>query len=152
MLLRVIQHFQLPPAAELNRRNHAAYHFLSCLDNPELPTLNLTAQQLRQQTQSLLLRIAIPSAVTFLNSLSSFMPLHVFHMDDAMNLESWMHGFPELMIYTTNFLWHIPDGSCTTYCDGCLGRATRGDGGTGENVTANVLTISCSPRFAAGRE
>ena len=41
-------------------------------------------------------------------------------------------------------------GVALTYCDGQFVRAaTRGDGSTGENVTANVLTISDVPRELA---
>ncbi|MBF0926341.1 MAG: NAD-dependent DNA ligase LigA, partial [Atopobium sp.] len=81
-------------------------------------------------------------------------------MDDAMNLEeldAWLSRTDEALgASPTNPAAYTCElkidglGVALTYRDGQFVRAaTRGDGSTGENVTANVLTISDVPRELA---
>ncbi len=84
----------------------------------------------------------------------------MYSMDDAMNLEeldAWLSRTDEALgASPTNPVAYTCElkidglGVALTYRDGQFVRAaTRGDGSTGENVTANVLTISDVPRELA---
>ena len=154
--------------AELNRiLNHAAYAYYA-LDNPEM-----TDAEFDRQLQELLaLEKAHPELVTP-ESYSQrvggyvseqFEPVahaaRMYSMDDAMDLaelDEWLArtdealgATPELPVAYTCELKIDGLGVALTYTDAQFVRAaTRGDGTTGENVTANVLTIGDIPRALA---
>ena len=133
-------------AAELNRiLNHAAYAYYA-LDNPELVTEDSYTQRVGGYVSE------------------QFEPVQhaarMYSMDDAMNLEeldAWLSRTDEALgASPTNPVAYTCElkidglGVALTYRDGQFVRAaTRGDGSTGENVTANVLTISDVPRELA---
>ena len=155
-------------AAELNRiLNHAAYAYYA-LDNPELTDAEFDRLLIELQQ----LEAAYPELVTE-NSYTQrvggyvseqFEPVQhaarMYSMDDAMNLEeldAWLSRTDEALgASPTNPVAYTCElkidglGVALTYRDGQFVRAaTRGDGSTGENVTANVLTISDVPRELA---
>ena len=155
-------------AAELNRiLNHAAYAYYA-LDNPELTDAEFNRLLIELQQ----LEAAYPELVTE-NSYTQrvggyvseqFEPVQhaarMYSMDDAMNLEeldAWLSRTDEALgASPTNPVAYTCElkidglGVALTYRDGQFVRAaTRGDGSTGENVTANVLTISDVPRELA---
>ncbi len=155
-------------AAELNRiLNHAAYAYYA-LDNPELTDAEFDRLLIELQQ----LEAAYPELVTedsytqrvggYVSEL--FEPVQhaarMYSMDDAMNLEeldAWLSRTDEALgASPTNPVAYTCElkidglGVALTYRDGQFVRAaTRGDGSTGENVTANVLTISDVPRELA---
>lgn len=155
-------------AAELNRiLNHAAYAYYA-LDAPEM-----TDAQFDRYLQELLaLEKANPELVTpdsYTQRVGGYVSeqfepvLHasrMYSIDDAMNLDE----LDEWLARTDEALGSTPEnpvaytcelkidglGVALTYTDAQLVRAaTRGDGTTGENVTANVLTIHDVPRALA---
>ena len=155
-------------AAELNRiLNHAAYAYYA-LDNPELTDAEFDRLLIELQQ----LEAAYPELVT-VDSYTQrvggyvseqFEPVQhaarMYSMDDAMNLEeldAWLSRTDEALgASPTNPVAYTCElkidglGVALTYRDGQFVRAaTRGDGSTGENVTANVLTISDVPRELA---
>ena len=155
-------------AAELNRiLNHAAYAYYA-LDNPELTDAEF--DRLLVELQSI--EAAHPELVT-LESYTQrvggyvseqFEPVthaaRMYSIDDAMDLaelDAWLARTDEALgassahpIAYTCELKIDGLGIALTYRDGQLIRgATRGDGTTGENVTANALTISDIPRALA---
>ena len=155
-------------AAELNRiLNHAAYAYYA-LDNPELTDAEFDRLLIELQQ----LEAAYPELVT-VDSYTQrvggyvseqFEPVQhaarMYSMDDAMNLEeldAWLSRTDEALgASLTNPVAYTCElkidglGVALTYRDGQFVRAaTRGDGSTGENVTANVLTISDVPRELA---
>lgn len=155
-------------AAELNRiLNHAAYAYYA-LDNPELTDAEFDRLLIELQQ----LEAAYPELVT-VDSYAQrvggyvseqFEPVQhaarMYSMDDAMNLEeldAWLSRTDEALgASPTNPVAYTCElkidglGVALTYRDGQFVRAaTRGDGSTGENVTANVLTISDVPRELA---
>ena len=155
-------------AAELNRiLNHAAYAYYA-LDNPELTDaefdrLLIELQQLEAAYPELVTEDSYTQRVGGYVS-EQFEPVqHVarmYSMDDAMNLEeldAWLSRTDEALgASPTNPVAYTCElkidglGVALTYRDGQFVRAaTRGDGSTGENVTANVLTISDVPRELA---
>ena len=155
-------------AAELNRiLNHAAYAYYA-LDNPELTDaefdrLLIELQQLEAAYPELVTEDSYTQRVGGYVS-EQFEPvLHaarMYSMDDAMNLEeldAWLSRTDEALgTSPTNPVAYTGElkidglGVALTYRDGQFVRAaTRGDGSTGENVTANVLTISDVPRELA---
>ena len=155
-------------AAELNRiLNHAAYAYYA-LDNPELTDaefdrLLIELQQLEAAYPELVTEDSYTQRVGGYVS-EQFEPvLHaarMYSMDDAMNLEeldAWLSRTDEALCASpTNPVAYTCElkidglGVALTYRDGQFVRAaTRGDGSTGENVTANVLTISDVPRELA---
>ena len=155
-------------AAELNRiLNHAAYAYYA-LDNPELTDaefdrLLIELQQLEAAYPELVTEDSYTQRVGGYVS-EQFEPVqHVarmYSMDDAMNLEeldAWLSRTDEALgaspanpVAYTCELKIDGLGVALTYRDGQFVRAaTRGDGSTGENVTANVLTISDVPRELA---
>ena len=155
-------------AAELNRiLNHAAYAYYA-LDNPELTDaefdrLLIELQQLEAAYPELVTEDSYTQRVGGYVS-EQFEPvLHaarMYSMDDAMNLEeldAWLSRTDEALgASPTNPVAYTCElkidglGVALTYRDGQFVRAaTRGDGSTGENVTANVLTISDVPRELA---
>lgn len=155
-------------AAELNRiLNHAAYQYYA-LDNPEM-----TDAQFDRYLQELLaLEADHPELVTpdsYTQRIGGyvseqFAPVRhaqrMYSIDDAMNLDEldeWLArtdealgGTAEHPIAYTCELKIDGLGIALTYQDARLVRAaTRGDGTTGEDVTANVLTIKDVPRTLA---
>ncbi len=155
-------------AAELNRiLNHAAYAYYA-LDNPELTDaefdrLLIELQQLEAAYPELVTEDSYTQRVGGYVS-EQFEPVQhaarMYSMDDAMNLEeldTWLSRTDEALgASTTNPVAYTCElkidglGVALTYRDGQFVRAaTRGDGSTGENVTANVLTISDVPRELA---
>ena len=155
-------------AAELNRiLNHAAYAYYA-LDNPELTDaefdrLLIELQQLEAAYPELVTEDSYTQRVGGYVS-EQFEPVQhaarMYSMDDAMNLEeldAWLSRTDEALCASlTNPVAYTCElkidglGVALTYRDGQFVRAaTRGDGSTGENVTANVLTISDVPRELA---
>ena len=155
-------------AAELNRiLNHAAYAYYA-LDNPELTDaefdrLLIELQQLEAAYPELVTEDSYTQRVGGYVS-EQFEPVQhaarMYSMDDAMNLEeldAWLSRTDEALgASPTNSVAYTCElkidglGVALTYRDGQFVRAaTRGDGSTGENVTANVLTISDVPRELA---
>lgn len=155
-------------AAELNRiLNHAAYAYYA-LDNPELTDaefdrLLIELQQLEAAYPELVTEDSYTQRVGGYVS-EQFEPVQhaarMYSMDDAMNLEEldvWLSRTDETLgASPTNPVAYTCElkidglGVALTYRDGQFVRAaTRGDGSTGENVTANVLTISDVPRELA---
>ena len=155
-------------AAELNRiLNHAAYSYYA-LDNPELTDaefdrLLIELQQLEAAYPELVTEDSYTQRVGGYVS-EQFEPVQhaarMYSMDDAMNLEeldAWLSRTDEALgASPTNPVAYTCElkidglGVALTYRDGQFVRAaTRGDGSTGENVTANVLTISDVPRELA---
>ena len=155
-------------AAELNRiLNHAAYAYYA-LDNPELTDaefdrLLIELQQLEAVYPELVTEDSYTQRVGGYVS-EQFEPVQhaarMYSMDDAMNLEeldAWLSRTDEALgASPTNPVAYTCElkidglGVALTYRDGQFVRAaTRGDGSTGENVTANVLTISDVPRELA---
>lgn len=155
-------------AAELNRiLNHAAYAYYA-LDNPELTDaefdrLLIELQQLEAAYPELVAEDSYTQRVGGYVS-EQFEPVQhaarMYSMDDAMNLEeldAWLSRTDEALgASPTNPVAYTCElkidglGVALTYRDGQFVRAaTRGDGSTGENVTANVLTISDVPRKLA---
>lgn len=155
-------------AAELNRiLNHAAYAYYA-LDNPELTDaefdrLLIELQQLEAAYPELITEDSYTQRVGGYVS-EQFEPVQhaarMYSMDDAMNLEeldTWLSRTDEALgASPTNPVAYTCElkidglGVALTYRDGQFVRAaTRGDGSTGENVTANVLTISDVPRELA---
>lgn len=155
-------------AAELNRiLNHAAYAYYA-LDNPELTDaefdrLLIELQQLEAANPELVTEDSYTQRVGGYVS-EQFEPVQhaarMYSMDDAMNLEeldAWLSRTDEALgASPTNSVAYTCElkidglGVALTYRDGQFVRAaTRGDGSTGENVTANVLTISDVPRELA---
>lgn len=155
-------------AAELNRiLNHAAYAYYA-LDNPELTDaefdrLLIELQQLEAAYPELVTEDSYTQRVGGYVS-EQFEPVQhaarMYSMDDAMNLEeldAWLFRTDEALgASATNPVAYTCElkidglGVALTYRDGQFVRAaTRGDGSTGENVTANVLTISDVPRELA---
>ena len=155
-------------AAELNRiLNHAAYAYYA-LDNPELTDaefdrLLIELQQLEAAYPELVTEDSYTQRVGGYVS-EQFEPVQhaarMYSMDDAMNLEeldAWLSRTDETLgASPTNPVAYTCElkidglGVALTYRDGQFVRAaTRGDGSTGENVTANVLTISDVPRELA---
>lgn len=155
-------------AAELNRiLNHAAYAYYA-LDNPELTDaefdrLLIELQQLEAAYPELVTEDSYTQRVGGYVS-EQFEPVQhaarMYSMDDAMNLEeldAWLSRTDEALgASLTNPVAYTCElkidglGVALTYRDGQFIRAaTRGDGSTGENVTANVLTISDVPRELA---
>lgn len=155
-------------AAELNRiLNHAAYAYYA-LDNPELTDaefdrLFIELQQLEAAYPELVTEDSYTQRVGGYVS-EQFEPVQhaarMYSMDDAMNLEeldAWLSRTDEALgASPTNPVAYTCElkidglGVALTYRDGQFVRAaTRGDGSTGENVTANVLTISDVPRELA---
>ena len=155
-------------AAELNRiLNHAAYAYYA-LDNPELTDaefdrLLIELQQLEAAYPELITEDSYTQRVGGYVS-EQFEPVQhaarMYSMDDAMNLEeldAWLSRTDEALgALPTNPVAYTCElkidglGVALTYRDGQFVRAaTRGDGSTGENVTANVLTISDVPRELA---
>lgn len=155
-------------AAELNRiLNHAAYAYYA-LDNPELTDaefdrLLIELQQLEAAYPELVTEDSYTQRVGGYVS-EQFEPVQhaarMYSMDDAMNLEeldAWLSRTDEALgASSTNPVAYTCElkidglGVALTYRDGQFVRAaTRGDGSTGENVTANVLTISDVPRELA---
>ena len=154
--------------AELNRiLNHAAYAYYA-LDNPELTDaefdrLLIELQQLEAAYPELVTEDSYTQRVGGYVS-EQFEPVQhaarMYSMDDAMNLEeldAWLSRTDEALgASPTNPVAYTCElkidglGVALTYRDGQFVRAaTRGDGSTGENVTANVLTISDVPRELA---
>ena len=155
-------------AAELNRiLNHAAYAYYA-LDNPELTDaefdrLLIELQQLEAAYPELVTEDSYTQRVGGYVS-EQFEPVQhaarMYSMDDAMNLEeldAWLSRTDEALgASPTNPVAYTCElkidglGVALTYRDGQFVRAaTRGDGSTGENVTANILTISDVPRELA---
>ena len=155
-------------AAELNRiLNHAAYAYYA-LDNPELTDaefdrLLIELQQLEAAYPELVTEDSYTQRVGGYVS-EQFEPVQhaarMYSMDDAMNLEeldTWLSRTDKALgASPTNPVAYTCElkidglGVALTYRDGQFVRAaTRGDGSTGENVTANVLTISDVPRELA---
>ena len=155
-------------AAELNRiLNHAAYAYYA-LDNPErtdaeFDRLLIELQQLEAAYPELVTEDSYTQRVGGYVS-EQFEPVQhaarMYSMDDAMNLEeldAWLSRTDETLgASPTNPVAYTCElkidglGVALTYRDGQFVRAaTRGDGSTGENVTANVLTISDVPRELA---
>ena len=152
-------------SAELNRvLPHAAYAYYA-LDNPEM-----TDAEFDRHLQELIaLEAAHPELVkpdSYTQRIGGFVsdqfePVRhaqrMYSIDDAMNLDE----LDEWLARTDEALGSTPEhpvaytcelkidglGIALTYRDGQLIRAaTRGDGTTGENVTANALTIKDIPR------
>ena len=151
--------------AELNGiLNQAAYAYYA-LDNPEM-----TDAEFDRHLQELIaLEAAHPELVkpdSYTQRIGGFVsdqfePVRhaqrMYSIDDAMNLDE----LDEWLARTDEALGSTPEhpvaytcelkidglGIALTYRDGQLIRAaTRGDGTTGENVTANALTIKDIPR------
>ena len=152
-------------AAELNRiLTHAAYAYYA-LDDPEMTD----AQFDRYLTELRDIEAVHPELVTpdsYTQRIGGFVsdqfePVtharRMYSIDDAMNLgelDEWLArtdealgATPESPVAYTCELKIDGLGIALTYRDGQLVRAaTRGDGTTGENVTANALTIRDIPR------
>lgn len=152
-------------AAELNRiLNHAAYQYYA-LDDPEMTDAQFD-RYLRelQALEAAHPEVASPDSYTqrvggYVSA--QFAPVRhaqrMYSIDDAMNLDEldeWLErtdealgSTPEHPVAYTCELKIDGLGVALTYRDGILERgATRGDGTTGEDVTANVLTIRDIPR------
>lgn len=155
-------------AAELNRiLNHAAYAYYA-LDNPELTDaefdrLLVELQQIEVEHPELVSENSYTQRVGGYVS-EQFEPVQhaarMYSMDDAMNLEEldeWLSRTDEALgasaLHPVAYTCELKIdglGVALTYQDGQFVRAaTRGDGSVGENVTANVLTISDVPRALA---
>ena len=151
-------------AAELNRiLNHAAYRYYA-LDAPEM-----TDAEFDRHLQELLaLEAAHPELVTpesYTQRVGGYVSeqfepvthaMRMYSMDDAMNLDEldeWLARTDEALgaseanpVAYTCELKIDGLGIALTYRDAQFVRAaTRGDGTTGENVTANVLTVKDVP-------
>lgn len=151
-------------AAELNRiLNHAAYRYYA-LDDPEM-----TDAEFDRHLQELLaIEAAHPELVTpesYTQRVGGYVseqfePVthaqRMYSMDDAMSLDEldeWLARTDEALgaseanpVAYTCELKIDGLGVALTYRDGQFVRAaTRGDGTTGENVTANVLTVRDVP-------
>ena len=154
--------------AELNRiLNHAAYAYYA-LDNPEM-----TDAEFDRTLQELLaLEAAHPELVgpeSYTQRVGGYVSeqfepvahaARMYSMDDAMDLvelDEWLArtdealgATPEHPVAYTCELKIDGLGVALTYTNAQFVRAaTRGDGTTGENVTANVLTIGDIPRALA---
>ena len=154
--------------AELNRiLNHAAYAYYA-LDNPEM-----TDAEFDRTLQELLaLEAAHPELVgpeSYTQRVGGYVSeqfepvahaARMYSMDDAMDLvelDEWLArtdealgATPEHPVAYTCELKIDGLGVALTYTNAQFVRAaTRGDGTTGENVTANVLTIGDIPRSLA---
>lgn len=152
-------------AAELNRiLDHAAYQYYA-LDDPEMTDARFD-RYLRelQALEAAHPEVASPDSYTqrvggYVSA--QFAPVRhaqrMYSIDDAMNLDEldeWLQrtdetlgSTPEHPVAYTCELKIDGLGVALTYRDGILERgATRGDGTTGEDVTANVLTIRDIPR------
>jgi len=168
VVMAVLSPKDIARAAELNRiLNHAAYAYYA-LDNPELTDaefdrLLIELQQLEAAYPELVTEDSYTQRVGGYVS-EQFEPVQhaarMYSMDDAMNLEeldAWLSRTDEALgASPTNPVAYTCElkidglGVALTYRDGQFVRAaTRGDGSTGENVTANVLTISDVPRELA---
>ncbi|MBF0911407.1 MAG: NAD-dependent DNA ligase LigA [Atopobiaceae bacterium] len=155
-------------AAELNRiLNHAAYAYYA-LDNPELTDaefdrLLVELQQIEAEHPELVSENSYTQRVGGYVS-EQFEPVQhaarMYSIDDAMNLEEldeWLSRTDEALgasaLHPVAYTCELKIdglGVALTYQDGQFVRAaTRGDGSVGENVTANVLTISDVPRALA---
>ncbi len=155
-------------AAELNRiLNHAAYRYYA-LDAPEM-----TDAEFDRHLQELLaLEAAHPELVTpesYTQRVGGYVSeqfepvthaMRMYSMDDAMNLDEldeWLARTDEALgASETNPVAYTCElkidglGIALTYRDAQFVRAaTRGDGTTGENVTANVLTVKDVPAALA---
>ncbi len=155
-------------AAELNRMlNHAAYRYYA-LDNPEM-----TDAEFDRLLQELLAIEADHPELVSPDSYTQrvggyvseqFEPVthaqRMYSMDDAMDLDEldeWLARTDEALgASETNPVAYTCElkidglGVALTYRDGQFVRAaTRGDGTTGENVTANVLTVRDVPAALA---
>ncbi len=155
-------------AAELNRiLNHAAYRYYA-LDAPEM-----TDAEFDRHLQELLaLEAAHPELVTpesYTQRVGGYVSeqfepvthaMRMYSMDDAMNLDEldeWLARTDEALgaseanpVAYTCELKIDGLGVALTYRDAQFVRAaTRGDGTTGENVTANVLTVKDVPAALA---
>ena len=155
-------------AAELNRiLNHAAYAYYA-LDRPEMSDAEFD----RTLQELLALEAAHPELVTpesYTQRVGGYVSeqfepvthaARMYSMDDAMDLaelDEWLArtdealgATPEHPVAYTCELKIDGLGVALTYRDAQFVRAaTRGDGTTGENVTANVLTIADVPRALA---
>lgn len=155
-------------AAELNRiLNHAAYAYYA-LDRPEMSDAEFD----RTLQELLALEAAHPELVTpesYTQRVGGYVSeqfepvthaARMYSMDDAMDLDEldeWLArtdealgATPEHPVAYTCELKIDGLGVALTYRDAQFARAaTRGDGTTGENVTANVLTIGDVPRALA---
>lgn len=156
--------------AELNRiLDHAAYQYYA-LDDPEMSDAQFDRylrelQALEEEHPEL----ASPDSYTqrvggYVSE--QFAPVRhaqrMYSIDDAMDLgelDEWLArtdetlgSTPEHPVAYTCELKIDGLGVALTYRDGILVRAaTRGDGTTGEDVTANVLTIKDVPRTLGKR-
>ena len=152
-------------AAELNRiLGHAAYAYYA-LDRPEMSDAEFD----RTLQELLALEAAHPELVTpesYTQRVGGYVSeqfepvthaARMYSMDDAMDLDEldeWLArtdealgATPEHPVAYTCELKIDGLGVALTYRDAQFVRAaTRGDGTTGENVTANVLTIADVPR------
>ena len=152
-------------AAELNRiLGHAAYAYYA-LDRPEMSDAEFD----RTLQELLALEAAHPELVTpesYTQRVGGYVSeqfepvthaARMYSMDDAMDLDEldeWLArtdealgATPEHPVAYTCELKIDGLGVALTYRDAQFVRAaTRGDGTTGENVTANVLTIDDVPR------
>ncbi|WP_303133072.1 NAD-dependent DNA ligase LigA [uncultured Olsenella sp.] len=155
-------------AAELDRiLKHAAYQYYA-LDDPEMSDADFDrALRELQAIEAAHPELARPDSYTqrvggYVSE--QFAPVQhaqrMYSIDDAMDLGE----LDEWLARTDEALGSTPDapvaytcelkidglGVALTYRDGQLVRAaTRGDGTTGEDVTANVLTIDDIPRALA---
>ena len=151
--------------AELNRiLGHAAYAYYA-LDRPEMSDAEFD----RTLQELLALEAAHPELVTpesYTQRVGGYVSeqfepvthaARMYSMDDAMDLDEldeWLArtdealgATPEHPVAYTCELKIDGLGVALTYRDAQFVRAaTRGDGTTGENVTANVLTIADVPR------
>ena len=155
-------------AAELNRiLNHAAYAYYA-LDSPELTDAEFDRLLVELQgIEAAHPELIVPESYTqrvggYVSE--QFEPVthaaRMYSIDDAMNLEeldAWLARTDEALgaskthpVAYTCELKIDGLGIALTYTEGQLVRgATRGDGATGENVTANALTIKDIPRALA---
>ena len=151
-------------AAELNRiLNHAAYRYYA-LDAPEMTDAEFD----RLRRELVAIEAAHPELVTpdsYTQRVGGYVseqfePVtharRMYSMDDAMDLDEldeWLARTDEALgasethpVAYTCELKIDGLGVALTYRDGQFVRAaTRGDGTTGENVTANVLTVHDVP-------
>lgn len=152
-------------AAELNRiLTHAAYAYYA-LDDPEMTDAQFDRYLMElRDIEAVHPELVTPDSYTqriggFVSD--QFEPVtharRMYSIDDAMNLgelDEWLArtdealgATPESPVAYTCELKIDGLGIALTYRDGQLVRAaTRGDGTTGENVTANALTIRDIPR------
>ena len=155
-------------ADELNRiLNHAAYAYYA-LDAPELADAEFDRLLVELQgIEAAHPELIVPESYTqrvggYVSE--QFEPVthaaRMYSIDDAMNLEeldAWLARTDEALgaskthpVAYTCELKIDGLGIALTYTEGQLVRgATRGDGATGENVTANALTIKDIPRALA---